>query len=82
MKVPIQAIMGVRMYGQKLEAKLRTHRELMDRRKLQIPIHAISFAPGVNNQSVSADYPLANATSLLRELEAFTWGGMGKPVPD
>ena len=62
----------------KLEAKLRTHRELMDRRKLRIPIHAISFAPGVNNQSVSADYPLANATSLLRELEAFTWGGAGE----
>lgn len=62
----------------KLEAKLRTHRELMDRRKLRIPIHAISFAPGVNNQSVSADYPLANATSLLQALEAFTWGGDGE----
>ena len=64
----------------KLEAKLRTHSELMDRRKLRIPIHAISFAPGVHDLTshLEGDYPLANATSLLQALEAFTWGEDGE----
>ena len=64
----------------KLEAKLRTHSELMDRRKLRIPIHAISFAPGVPDLTshLEGDYPLANATSLLQALEAFTWGEDGE----
>ena len=61
----------------KLEARLRTHSELMRRRELRIPIHAISFAPGVHDPTSQSkdDYPLVNATSLLRALEEFTWEG-------
>ena len=59
----------------KLEARLKTHRELMRRRDLLIKIHTISFAPGVSNPSSQAqdDYPLVNTSSLLLELRKFTW---------
>ena len=33
----------------KLEARLKPHSELMDRRKLLIPINVVSFAPGTSN---------------------------------
>ena len=64
----------------KLEARLRTHSELMRRRELRIPIHTISFAPGVHDPTSHSedDYPLANATSILQALEEFTWGGDGE----
>ncbi len=60
----------------KLDARLRTHSELMRRRELLIPIHPISFVPGIKNIDayVEDDYPLVNdATSLMQKLEAFTW---------
>ena len=59
----------------KLEARLRTHRELLRRRDLRIPIHTLSFAPAVSHP-VAPDgdgYRLVNSSSLLRALEAFTW---------
>lgn len=63
----------------KLEARLKTHSELMRRRELLIPIHTISFAPAVDNPSlyVEGGYPLVNASSLIQELTEFTW-----PNPD
>ena len=62
-----------------LEARLRTHRELTRRRDLLIPIHTLSFAPAVTVTASSEDpeYPLANASSLLQELEKFTWQSPG-----
>ena len=59
----------------KLEARLKIHSELMRRRELLIPIHTISFAPGVNDPSshVEDDYPLADASLLIQELTKFTW---------
>ena len=50
----------------KLEARLRAHRELTRRRKLIVPIQTISFAPGVNQPgSISGDeYLFANSDSL------------------
>lgn len=38
-----------------LEARLKTHRDLMRRRELRIPIHTLSFAPGVAPIQMSAD---------------------------
>ena len=63
----------------KLEARLKTHSELMRRRELLILIHTISFAPAINDQSVHVDdnYPLVNASSLIQGLTKFTW-----PNPD
>lgn len=59
----------------KLEARLRLNRVLVQRRKLRIPIHAISFAPGVNTPEKYAknDYPIANGNTLVRELKRFEW---------
>lgn len=59
----------------KLEARLKGHRELMQRRNLMVPIHTISFAPAINNPDSLSDreYHLANSSSLLQELKEFTW---------
>ena len=58
----------------KLEARLKTHSELIQRRDLLIPIHAISFAPGISAQEPSEDdYPLADSLSLKEKLEKFAW---------
>ena len=66
----------------KLESRLKSHRELMRRRDLLIPVHTISFAPGVNNPGlyVEDDYPLVNASSLIQELTKFTWQNPDKEV--
>ena len=59
----------------KLEAKLKTHSELVRRRELLAPIHTISFAPGMNDaeKDAVADYPLANLDALDEALEKFQW---------
>ena len=59
----------------KVEARLKLHRDLIRRRKLLIPIHAISFAPGVSNpgEHTEKDYPVANRRTLINELEKFKW---------
>lgn len=59
----------------KLEARLKTHRELMRRRDLLVPIHTISFAPGVTEPGryVDEDYPLVNVGMLSEALNGFKW---------
>ena len=59
----------------KLEARLKTHRELMNRRDLRIDIHTVSLAPGVKDTSKheEADYPLANLDTLKAQLDEFDW---------
>lgn len=59
----------------KVEARLKLHRDLIRRRKLLIPIHAISFAPGVSNpgEHTEEDYPVANRYILIKELAKFKW---------
>ncbi len=59
----------------KLEARLRSHKELVRRRDLLIPIHVVSFAPGVRKPSSHAQdgYPLANGPSLIKELTELSW---------
>ncbi len=64
----------------KLEARLKAHRELMNRRNLVVPIHTISFAPGINTldfeaSSANGEYSLANQSTLEEELRNFTWIG-------
>ena len=59
-----------------LEARLKTHRELMDRRNLLIDVHTISFGPAVSNRysQVQDDYyPLVNPSSLMPKLKKFEW---------
>lgn len=59
----------------KLEARLKTHRELMLRRKILIPVHTLSFAPGVVDvdKYLIDDYPLATPETLGENLSEFEW---------
>ena len=59
----------------KLEARLKLHRNLLQRRQLLIPIHTVSFAPGVNKPEAHAelDYPIANRDTLVEALKHFEW---------
>ena len=57
------------LYNQ-LESRLKKHSDLVDRRKLRIPIHPISFAPAITSADSYDDnnYPLADANTLLYRL--------------
>ena len=59
----------------KLEARLKTHRDLMARRELLIPIYTITFAPGVGETGRVGEVncTLANLTSLPWALDSFSW---------
>ena len=59
----------------KLEARLKTHRALMRRRDLRVPIHTLSFAPAVREPDIGtdSDYPLADRATLPHALRRFTW---------
>ena len=58
----------------KIEARLKTHPELMRRRDLKIPIYAISFAPAVSNLPKQDNgYPIANGDSLIQALKDCDW---------
>lgn len=58
-----------------LEAKLKTHRPLMRRRDLLIPIRTLSFAPAgqPSPNPTHADYPLAERTTLLQAVQRIAW---------
>ena len=63
----------------RIEARLRTHRELTRGRKLAIPIHALSFAPRVPvpETETDSDHPVAARATLPHVLRSFAW-----KVPD
>jgi superfamily I DNA and RNA helicase len=56
----------------KLESKLRAHRELMAGRKLEVMINPVTFAP-VYHGVVSGDYPVCNEKNLKPWLDTFEW---------
>lgn len=61
-------------FANKLEAYLKSHAELVDRRDLLIPIHTISYAPGLSTSGIAGDeYPRANDTTLVDRLRRFRW---------
>ena len=59
----------------KLDARLRTHRELVHRRILRIPIYTLSFAPAVGHPVTpdESEYRVVTSSSLVPALQAFTW---------
>ena len=59
----------------RLEARLRTHRELTRRRKLAIPIHTLSFAPRRQIPDVETDdgYPVSDHAHLPHALRRLEW---------
>lgn len=59
----------------KIEARLKLHRELMKGRQLLVPLSVISFAPGVANvESLAKEgYPLVNEHGLTAALDELNW---------
>ena len=67
----------------KLEALLRTHRQLMQGRRLIVPVQTISFAPGIPQLAASGhnDYLLANPESLEAAIKQIDeWGYKSEDV--
>lgn len=60
----------------KIEARLKLHRELVRGRQLAVPLSVITFAPGLANIVAAAreDYPLANEEGLAQALTNIDWG--------
>ena len=54
----------------KLQAKLRFNTQLMDRRKLRVPIETVSFGPGIITPGEPEDdYPLTNVQTIVESLK-------------
>lgn len=66
----------------KLEARLKLHRELMRGRQLRIPIHTISLAPGATPRKTSCgdDYPITNTDNLIETLNLFKWDDSSEEI--
>lgn len=68
----------------RLEAKLTLNRDLMRRRELLIPIHTVTFAPGISGlkEHQKPEYPLANSDTLVNELQCFAWPDSDRTIYD
>lgn len=66
----------------KIEAKLKLHKELVNKRKLLPPLEVVTFAPAIHDHAAlqQEDYPLANDDNLIDILERFTWDGVTKDL--
>lgn len=63
----------------KLEAKLRLHKNLMKGRNLQVNISVVTFAPALNNLHDFSDteYPVCNESNLKKWIENISWHDNG-----
>ena len=58
----------------KIDAQLRVHPALVQRRQLRIPIHTISFSPAVDGSvSDATEGVLCGPNTILAELESLEW---------
>jgi len=58
----------------KIEARLKMYRELMERRELRIKVHTVSFAPGLYDpQRFSDGYDITNGATLANVLDGLDW---------
>lgn len=59
----------------KIEAKLKLHKELVKGRRLIPPLNVITFAPAIFDldRLAKEGYPLSNEKSLEKTLSAFSW---------
>ncbi|MCL6444953.1 MAG: ATP-binding domain-containing protein [Alicyclobacillus sp.] len=66
----------------KLEARLKTYRELTHKRYLRIPVNPVSFAPGVHSVSryTIEGYNLTNSQNLGEVLDSFNWENADRRV--
>ena len=63
----------------KIEAKLRGYRQLVNKRKLCVEINVITYAPALMRKvDCDEDYPLcANDNNLLAQIEKLNWNNSG-----
>ncbi|MDU6767289.1 MAG: helicase, partial [Gemella haemolysans] len=58
----------------KIEAKLKGYRQLVEKRKLCVDINVITFAPNLDNISeFDKDYPLVNSKTIISLLDSYSW---------
>ena len=60
----------------KVESKLRAHKELMKGRDLKVMINPVTFAPvyhGVGNNDLTNEYPICNENNLESWLDSLKW---------
>ena len=59
-----------------LDAKLRQHKSLLQRRELKAKISVVTFAPAVPNvdKIYNAEYPVCSQNNLLFHLDSIVWG--------
>ena len=63
-----------------IESRLRLHRQLLDGRDLRIPIHTISFAPGLGQLQAGSTHRIANLETIVGDLQNFHWKHPDKSV--
>ncbi|MBS0428593.1 MAG: DEAD/DEAH box helicase [Proteobacteria bacterium] len=52
----------------KMQAKLLQHQSLIQRRRLLVEIHTITFAPAIQNLPISNEHPICNESNLLKTI--------------
>ncbi|MGP1438829.1 MAG: DEAD/DEAH box helicase [Treponema sp.] len=58
----------------KIEAKLKGYKQLVEKRNLCVEINILTFAPNVENiEEFNKDYPLVNSKTIFRSLENYSW---------
>ncbi len=57
----------------KVEARLKGHRELMRKRELQVSINVVTFAPAIVSPLKDEDYPICNEDTLTDQINEFNW---------
>ena len=57
----------------KLEARLKGHRELICKRQLQVKINVITFAPAIVGLPENEDYPVCNEDTITGQISELTW---------
>lgn len=63
----------------KLEAKLRNHKALMNGRNLDVPISVVTFAPAVTVlPKFGNDYPVCSSANIISSIEQIKDGEFGK----
>ena len=57
----------------KVEARLKGHRELINKRELQVSINIITFAPVASNLTVCEDYPICKEDDINTYINKISW---------
>ncbi len=61
----------------KVESKLKLHRDLLEGRRLRVPLNVITYGPRINDRNVEFDesHPLANDKEIASSINRVNWAG-------